>query len=312
MGYTITTLLRKQFRISYNLLFWVLILTLAISSSKNASAQTLHERMLYQIAKPTTALSKTAQIEVGDSPSTVRVDDYSHTAYVVNRGSNTVSAIDLKNTVKAKDMPVGRDPRDIAIDIDSDIAYVVNFHSNGVSVIDTEMNGPVAGVIFLLSPINSGLIKCDGVDTPSPIGQFIYLHSGAQCKAEPNDGFEFVSWQQNLKVNSTQLIESNSSYWWTPITKLFGANSSSTKPQPNLNVTQFGTFTANFKEIHPPIPPEYWLPIYGIVVSTIVGWSIPSIIAWTKSKEDARKFNHYHNQINSLDDNKLDEKHLKA
>lgn len=52
-----------------------------------------------------------------------------------------------------------------------------------------------------------------------------------------------------------------------------------------LDVTEFGNFTANFKEVPPPILAEYWIPLYGVIISTVVGWSIPSIIGWTKQRQ---------------------------
>ena len=51
--------------------------------------------------------------------------------------------------------------------------------------------------------------------------------------------------------------------------------------------TKFGSFTANFKALPPAIPSEYLLGLFTIVASTIIGWSIPSIIGWTKSKRQA-------------------------
>ena len=75
-----------------------------------------------------------------------------------------------------------------------------------------------------------------------------------------------------------------------------------------LDVNRFGTFTANFKSVPPSVPPEYWIPLYGIIISTIVGWSIPSIIGWIKSKRQAGKLDHYHNEIKKVyNDGKLDE-----
>ena len=48
--------------------------------------------------------------------------------------------------------------------------------------------------------------------------------------------------------------------------------------------------------------------MYGIIVSTIVGWSIPSIIGWSRLKMESRKLNNYHRKITSVyDDGKLDE-----
>jgi uncharacterized membrane protein len=74
-----------------------------------------------------------------------------------------------------------------------------------------------------------------------------------------------------------------------------------------FDINRFGTFTANFKAVPPPVPPEYWIPLYGIIVSTIVGWSIPTIIGWIKSKTQTRRANQYHKRFHSLysDNNKL-------
>jgi uncharacterized membrane protein len=58
----------------------------------------------------------------------------------------------------------------------------------------------------------------------------------------------------------------------------------------------------------PPIPQEYWIPLYGIIVSTIVGWSIPSIIGWTKSNIQGRRVHGFHKSIGLLyTDGRLDE-----
>jgi hypothetical protein len=63
----------------------------------------------------------------------------------------------------------------------------------------------------------------------------------------------------------------------------------------------------------PAFPLEYLVPLYGIIITTIVGWSIPSIIGWTKSKADIRKLNYYHKRIASLyRDGKLDKNDIEA
>jgi hypothetical protein len=74
------------------------------------------------------------------------------------------------------------------------------------------------------------------------------------------------------------------------------------------NDDRYGSFTANFKALPPPIPPEYWITLYGVIVSSIVGWSIPGIIGWIKSKTQIRRANQYHKRIHFLhyvDDDKL-------
>jgi hypothetical protein len=78
-------------------------------------------------------------------------------------------------------------------------------------------------------------------------------------------------------------------------------------PAATLFVTQFGIFTAHFKALPLPIPPAYWIPLYGVIVSSIVGWSIPTIIGAIRSKKQGRSLGRYQNEIDSLyDDSKLD------
>jgi hypothetical protein len=85
-------------------------------------------------------------------------------------------------------------------------------------------------------------------------------------------------------------------------------NIKSDEPEAKLNITKFGSFTANFKELPPPVPPEFWLQSYVLVGTVVAGLSIPSIVGWIKSKMDARKLNYYHKKIASLygDDGKLE------
>jgi hypothetical protein len=61
-------------------------------------------------------------------------------------------------------------------------------------------------------------------------------------------------------------------------------------------------FTANFERV--PLP----IPLYGVIVSSIVGWSIPSIIGWIKAKRQGARVDHYYKRISCLyNDGKLDE-----
>ena len=124
----------------------------------------------------------------------------------------------------------------------------------------------------------------------------------------PNKGFEFLSWEENLKNKSTQIINVSRPASILESVKDF-FNIKSEEPEAILNVTKFGSFTANFKELPPPVPPEFWLQSYILVGTVIAGLSIPSIVGWIKSKMDARKLNYYHKKIASLygEDGKLDE-----
>ena len=49
-----------------------------------------------------------------------------------------------------------------------------------------------------------------------------------------------------------------------------------------------------FKLVPPPVPPQYWIPLYGLIGSTIVGWSLPTILggmrARSKRKESVKVY----------------------
>ena len=78
-------------------------------------------------------------------------------------------------------------------------------------------------------------------------------------------------------------------------------------PSANLTIDRFGNFTATFEKVPPAIPTEYLIPLYVVVASSIIGWSIPSIVAWIKTRKIARISKDYHERINALyDDGKLD------
>ena len=116
------------------------------------------------------------------------------------------------------------------------------------------------------------------------------LGYNTQCIAYPNKGFQFSSWTQSLGHNSTKSTSTSTISYDNPLNSflnLVGQTPNDTAAV--LNTSEFGNFTANFKEVSPPIPAEYWIPLYGVIVSTIVGWSIPNIIGWTKTWTTVRK-----------------------
>jgi uncharacterized membrane protein len=84
------------------------------------------------------------------------------------------------------------------------------------------------------------------------------------------------------------------------------------KPESKLNITKFGSFTANFKALPPPIPPEYVATLFTVVASAFVGsWLTPAVIGWRKTKKEGRKVQIHHLIIKSLyDDGKVDEKDI--
>ena len=89
---------------------------------------------------------------------------------------------------------------------DTNTIYVANFNDDSVSVIDGNANKVVTNVMFNTEPFNAGHIECDKDKSIAPTAQQFYIWSGSECTAKPNQGFEFVSWQENLAGNSTQLL----------------------------------------------------------------------------------------------------------
>lgn len=134
-----------------------------------------------------------------------------------------------------------------------------------------------------------------------------YVWSGAECIAKPNKGFEFLSWEENLKNNSTQVLKvSPSASILDSIADFFYIKLD--EAEAKLNITKFGSFTANFKELPPPLPTEYWTTLFTVVVTALVGsWLTPTIIGWRKEKKQGRKLDYYHQEVRNLySDDKLD------
>jgi YVTN family beta-propeller protein len=251
-------------------------------------------------------------IDVGDLPSSIVLNEDENILYVANSGSGTVSIISADNNTKIKDIPVGNGLRDIAIDYNTNTIYVANYISNGVSVIDGVTNKVVARTKFDIKPSDSGNIICGNGLNP-PLNQSFYVSSDTECTAIPNKGFEFLSWVENLNDKSTRTIQtSTDDSFLDSILDLFGYKPSD--PAQTLNVVQFGSFTANFKELPPPLPPEYWGILFTIIISSILGsWFIPGITNWGKSKWQTRRLNRLHNTIESMyEDGKLDENDIEA
>jgi YVTN family beta-propeller protein len=144
-------------------------------------------------------------ISVGKNPSAIAVDPYTNTIYVANSGSNTVSVIDVKNNTNIGNIPVGASPRAISFNPLTNTIYVANSLDGTVSVIDSDANKVVAKVMFNTKPFDAGHIECDKLI--APVEKSFYIYSGSECTAKPYPGFGFISWQENLGGNATQVIK---------------------------------------------------------------------------------------------------------
>lgn len=248
-------------------------------------------------------------VSVGIVPADVAVNPNTNKIYVSNSYSGTVSVIDGETNKIISNVTVGSSPQRLAIDPNTNRIYVTNYDSDTISVIDGYTDRLLAGVTFGINPsISTGHIICNNENIATY--QYIRINSETKCIAEANTGFQFGSWVENFGHNSTRTISTSN----LPSDSLLGLIGFNPKDNASIwNVDHYGNFTAYFKEIAPPIPPEFWIPLYGIIVSTIIGWSIPSIIGWVKAKREIRRLYDYHKEINSLyDDGKLDDNDIQS
>ena len=122
---------------------------------------------------------------------------------------------------------------------------------------------------------NSGHITCDNIEVTTNL--FAYIGSETQCTAVPNKGFQFSSWIEQLRLKSSRTINASTVSRNPLIDSFLGIFGIHQKDNAaNFTVTQFGNFTANLKEIPSPIPPEYLLTLFGIMLGSF----IPSLFRW--------------------------------
>ena len=239
-------------------------------------------------------------IPVGKGPEDIDVNWATNTIYVAH-DDDSISVIDgINNTQIGSRILVGKGPNAIGVNWDTNTIYVANNWDNAINVIDGKANKVLAQVTFNTEPFNGGRIECDKDKLTAPLGQQFYVYSGTLCTAKPNQGFEFVSWQENLGGNSTQLLKfSSTSNIVDSILDFF--NMKPDKKEAALNITKFGSFTANFNPLPPPIPPQYVATLVTVVITAFIGtWLTPTIIQWRNRRKQGSKLDHYHNEVKKL------------
>jgi hypothetical protein len=204
-----------------------------------------------------------------------------------------VSIINGDTYTKVRDIKVGPKPFRLARS-PTNMIYVLNQGydipgtTGTVSVLNGATDNVTAGVIFNVNPANSGRIICN--NTFYPPNTYFYIDNGTNCITQPTKGFEFNNWAESplTNRNSSIPLESNSSG--------------------NLTINQYGTYTVNFKPLPPPIPPEYWTLIITLILTSVIGWSIPSIFGWVKAKAQRKHLEECIDQIGKLDKNTIEDK----
>ena len=230
-------------------------------------------------------------IQVGNGSTDIVVNEDTNTVYVVKGLDDTVSVINgTSNTKIGDDIQVGDAPSDIGVNERTNTIYVANGYDSSISVIDGVSNTVLSKIIFNTIPSYGGHIECDTPEIIVPIKQEFYIHAFTECIAKPNQGFEFwSSWEEYLDGNSTQLLQvSPPPSFLNSILDVFRLKPD--KPEATLNITSFGSFTANFKELPPPIPGEYIATLFAVVISAFIGsWLTPTVIEWRKSKNQGKE-----------------------
>ena len=206
-----------------------------------------------------------------------------HNLYSLNEKTNKLSNINISEPLS-----------NIEVNENNNIVYLTSEDSDSLFTIHGPKHKVAVGITFNVFPLNAGRIICGEEKIEYPINQYFYEEPGMICNAKANSGFEFVNWNENIDSNTTRplkpCVEDSKNPFdplMTPIQKTWQIYNDTAET--SFCINQYGTFTANFRELPAPLPIEYWIPIYGLIISTIIGASIPSIILWARTKRDIKK-----------------------
>lgn len=257
---------------------------------------------------------------VGDSPVGMATNPITNKLYISNVGSNTVSVIDTKalnsryvsDKTKTDEMPIpiataaevkndegiilkeisvnptlktSYNSEDslvslpsnvgfpllasqVTIDPYENIIYMTNTASNTISIINGNSDQVAIRLTFNVNPSNTGEVQCNGVKNISGNSTSYDRGQMLQCVAIPERGYTFASWSDLASDLNTN-----------PIT---------------LEVSRFGTLTANFK-------PTLTLEVYIFVIGGIVG-AASVFVGWYYKYGQRRYVNRYLTRIESTYD----------
>jgi YVTN family beta-propeller protein len=253
-----------------------------------------------------------ADTRVGRSPYDITVNSNTSSVYITNQYSNTISVIYGSNNTVAATIPTGNNPTGIDINPYTNLLYVANSDSNTVSIIDTINNRVIVpeNITVNINPANSGHIICNKKEFPTK--QLLRIPFESNCSAEPNSGFQFISWTKRLpgNSNSTSTISSSANSE-SPFNYFLSIFYKPNDEYSTLKVLKNGNYTANFGEIPQPLPPEYWASLFTVVATALIGsLLIPAVAGWFKSRMQTSRLNSYHQDMVSLYKDGLDEKDI--
>ena len=206
-----------------------------------------------------------------------------HNLYSLNEKTNKLSNINISEPLS-----------NIEVNENNNIVYLTSEDSDSLFTIHGPKHKVAVGITFNVFPLNAGRIICGEEKIEYPINQYFYEEPGMICNAKANSGFEFVNWNENIDSNTTRPLKPCIEDSKNPFDPLITSIQKTWQiyndtAETSFCINQYGTFTANFRELPAPLPIEYWIPIYGLIISTIIGASIPSIILWARTKRDIKK-----------------------
>jgi hypothetical protein len=230
-------------------------------------------------------------VELNNKPRTLEVNENSNMIYVLSE--HGLCSLNEK-TKKLSNINIPKTLSNIEVNEGSNIVYLTSEDFNILFAIHGPKQKAAVGIKFNISPLNSGRIICGDEKTEYLINQYLYEEPGIIRMAKANSGYEFVRWNENIDSNTTMPLKpciekshNRFNLFIKPIQKTLQIYNNT--DETSFCITQYGTFTASFRELPAALPTEYWIPIDGLIVSTIKGASIPSIIGWAKTKGDIKK-----------------------
>jgi YVTN family beta-propeller protein len=261
---------------------------------------------------------------LGSLPVSVDINPISNVIYVLNEGNSTLSVINGTTNEDIRSINVGdggvADVTHIAVNPATNMIYVPHTNLDTVSVINGTAGQPVTGISFNTNSSKSGSIYCKVINATSSTNNqdwqkvFNYtrypITTPLECEARSNTGFAFSSWSGDLLSKSKASFKENfsvlgliSKIYDFLLDHLFGNQASNQNSNPIIDfvVVRQGSLNANFR-----VPSEVSFSIqtlatiYGLIVSSLVGLFVPSIISWGKGKKQGKRLRHYHDRINSL------------
>jgi DNA-binding beta-propeller fold protein YncE len=249
---------------------------------------------------------KPDNITVGHYPIKIAINENTNTIYVLNSGDNTISVIDGLHNKLIKNIAINPGIDELIVDPVKNIVYLFNTKLNILSLINGKTNNLQVGILFKIDPNNTGSIICGKEEIIT--NKYYYLDLNSICKIKPTDGYIFSHWSQNYENNSSLILTNmnNNDSWFNYFKRLLGFDI----PSHGFDITQFGSFTANFRAAPEIIPREYVLAFYGFWATIFTGLILPNITGWIKSYLQTRRLRYYFKTLQILNRNSYKENYL--